>query len=230
MKIIWLGHAGFRIEIGGKILLVDPWLTENPVFPEDRKAEATDGATHILVTHGHFDHTADVVDLAKAGGLPVLGMFDLVAWWSETRGIEGIPFHKGGTVDLGDVSVTMVPASHSSSLQSEAGPIYTGTAAGFMIRGDGHTVYVSGDTDIMADMDWMGEYYAPDIGILCCGGHFTMDQKAATWAAKKYFDFKTVIPCHFKTFPMLAQDVEELKAALPDIDVIEPEVLVPISL
>ena len=183
MKIIWLGHAGFRIEIGDQILLIDPWLTGNPMFPEDRKEEAVAGATQILVTHGHFDHTCDVVDLAKAASVPVVGQYDLVSWWSETQGIEGLPFHKGGTVALGNVTATMVPASHSSSLPSEAGPIYTGAAAGFMLRGEGHVIYVSGDTDIMADMAWMGEYYAPDIGILCAGGHFTMDMKAAAWAS-----------------------------------------------
>ena len=230
MKIIWLGHAGFRIEIEDQVLLIDPWFSGNPVFPEDRKAEAIAGATQILITHGHFDHTADALEIEKADGIPIVGMYDLVSWWAETQGIEGVAFHKGGTVALGKVSVTMVPASHSSSLPGESGPVYTGTAAGFMIRGEGRVIYVSGDTDIMADMAWMGEYYAPDIGILCCGGHFTMDQKAAAWAAKKYFDFKTVIPCHYKTFPLLAQDAEELKAGLPGIEVIEPEVMGAIEL
>ncbi|MEM0947448.1 MAG: metal-dependent hydrolase [Pseudomonadota bacterium] len=230
MKITWLGHAGFRIEIEDQVLLIDPWMTGNPVFPEDRKAEAVAGATQILVTHGHFDHVGDVVDLAKTAGIPVVGQYDLVSWWADTEGIEGVPFHKGGTVSLGDVTATMVPASHSSSLPNEAGPIYAGTAVGFVVRGEGRTIYVSGDTDIMADMAWMGEYYAPDIGILCAGGHFTMDMKAAAWAANKYFDFKTVIPCHYKTFPLLAQDADALRAGLPDVEVIEPEVLQSIEL
>ena len=86
-------------------------------------------------------------------------------------------------------------------------------------------IYVSGDTDIMADMDWMGEYYKPDIGILCAGGHFTMDMRGAAFAAKKYFNFKTVIPCHYKSFPILEQDAQALIDGLPDVDVIEPEVM-----
>ncbi|NNL73532.1 MAG: hydrolase, partial [Silicimonas sp.] len=85
--------------------------------------------------------------------------------------------------------------------------------------------YVSGDTDIMADMGWIGEYYAPDIGILCAGGHFTMDMKAAAWAAQKFFDFKVVIPCHYKTFPLLAQTADELASALTGVDVKTPEVM-----
>ena len=88
-----------------------------------------------------------------------------------------------------------------------------------MIAGEGHTIYVSGDTDIMADMDWMGDYHQPDIGILCCGGHYTMDMERAAYAAKRYFDFKTVIPCHYKTFPVLAQSAQPLVEALPDVDV-----------
>jgi len=82
----------------------------------------------------------------------------------------------------------------------------------------------------MADMGWMGEYFAPDIGILCDGGHFTMDMKMAAFAAKKYFAFKTVIPCHYRTFPLLAHSAEELAAGLPGVDVIEPQVLEPISI
>jgi L-ascorbate metabolism protein UlaG (beta-lactamase superfamily) len=97
-----------------------------------------------------------------------------------------------------------------------------------MIAGEGHMIYVSGDTDIMADMDWMADFYKPDIGILSAGGHFTMDMRGAAYAAKRYFNFKTVIPCHYKTFPILEQSAETLTNALPDVQVIEPEVMVPI--
>ena len=94
-----------------------------------------------------------------------------------------------------------------------------------MLQAEGKTIYISGDTAIMADMDWIGDYYKPDIGILCAGGHFTMDMKQAAYAAKRYFDFKTVIPCHYKTFPLLEQSAEDLSAGLPGVEVIEPEVM-----
>ncbi len=230
MKITWLGHAGFRMEIEDQVLLIDPWLTGNPMFPEDRRAEAAQGATHILITHGHGDHTGDALALQAETGAPLVGIYDLVAWWETKHGASVIGFNKGGTVQLGGVAVSMVAASHSSSIGLDDGPLYTGAEAGFMIRGEGKTIYVSGDTDIMADMAWMGEYYAPDIGILAAGGHFTMDMKGAAWAAKKYFDFKTVIPCHYKTFPLLAQSAEDLVAGLPGVDVIEPEVLTAIEI
>lgn len=229
MKIIWLGHSGFRIEIAGQVLLVDPWLTGNPMFPEGRRAEAIGGATAVLVTHGHGDHSGDAVQIARELGVPAVGIYDLMSHWETTEGIQTVGFNKGGTVAIGDVAVSMVNAVHSSSVGTDHGPMYVGAEAGFMIRGEGHTIYVSGDTDIMADMQWMGEYHAPDIGILCAGGHFTMDMTAAAWAAKKYFDFRLVIPCHYRTFPLLAQDAEVLKAGLPGVDVREPQVLVAIE-
>ncbi|MDJ0629950.1 MAG: metal-dependent hydrolase [Rhodobacter sp.] len=225
MKITWLGHSGFRIEVEGQVLLVDPWLTGNPVFPEDRRAEAIAGATHILLTHGHGDHSGDAVGLSSELGIPVVGIYDLMTFWSERHDIETIGFNKGGTVDLGGVLVTMVNAVHSSSLGSENGPIYTGAEAGFMIAGDGHVIYVSGDTDVMADMKVFQDLHQPDIGILCAGGHFTMDMARAAYAAKTFFDFKTVIPCHYKTFPLLEQSADALVSALPDVDVQVLEVM-----
>ncbi|MVO17022.1 metal-dependent hydrolase [Parasedimentitalea maritima] len=225
MKIIWLGHGSFRIETGDKVLLIDPWLTGNPVLPEVAHDAAIAGATHILLTHVHFDHVVDVLPLAKKLDLTVVGQYDLIGYWSETEEIKTIGFNKGGTVDLGGVKVSMVNATHSSTFATEDGPRAGGSECGYMIAAEGHMIYVSGDTDIMADMDWMGEYYQPDIGILCAGGHFTMDMRGAAFAAKKYFDFKTVIPCHYKSFPILEQSAETLIKSLPNVDVIEPEVM-----
>jgi L-ascorbate metabolism protein UlaG (beta-lactamase superfamily) len=200
------------------------------MFPEDQKDAATDGATAILLTHGHGDHSADTVALAKALSIPVVGIYDLMSFWEASEGLSTIGFNKGGTVQIGDVAVTMVNAVHSSSLGSDNGPIYAGAEAGYMIAGEGHTIYVSGDTDVMADMKIFNDLHQPDIGILAAGGHFTMDMKRAAYAAKTFFDFKTVIPCHYRTFPILEQSAEALAAALPDVNVIEPEVMQPIEL
>jgi len=230
MKIIWLGHSGFRIEIAGEVLLVDPWLSGNPIFPAARRAEALHGATHILLTHGHGDHSGDALAIAKEKAIPIAGIYDLMSHWEAREGVQTLGFNKGGTVALGEVRVTMVNAVHSSSITVDGRPAYAGAEAGFMIAGEGHVIYVSGDTDIMADMGWMGEYYAPDIGILCAGGHYTMDMKAAAWAAKEFFAFKTVIPCHYRTFPVLEQSAAALKKGLPGVKVIEPEVLVALEL
>ncbi|MGR3197151.1 MAG: metal-dependent hydrolase, partial [Paracoccus sp. (in: a-proteobacteria)] len=199
MNLTWLGHSGFRLEIENAVILIDPWMTGNPAFPDGAREDAIRGATHILLTHGHGDHSGDTLSIAKELKIPVVGIFDLISFWQESEGIEGTGFNKGGTVDLGGAQVTMVNASHSSSINGPQGPIYAGHESGYMIAGEGRVIYVSGDTDIMADMEWMGDLHKPDIGILCAGGHFTMDMTRAAYAAKRYFNFKTVIPCHYKT-------------------------------
>lgn len=231
MKIIWLGHSGFRIEIAGAVLLVDPWLTGNPMFPAERRAAAIAGATHVLLTHGHGDHSSDALAIGKELGVPLVGIYDLVTWWQAKEGATVVSFNKGGTVDLAGARVTMVNATHSSSVAGPDGmPVYAGHEAGYMIAGEGHVIYLSGDTDVMADMGVFEALHHPDIGILCAGGHFTMDMARAAYAAKTYFNFKTVIPCHYRTFPLLAQDAEALKAGLPGVKVIEPQVLEAITI
>lgn len=229
MKIIWLGHGSFRIEIEDQVMLVDPWLTGNPMLPEQQHAAATDGATHILVTHGHFDHTADLVDIAKSTGAPAVGLYDFMGYFEASHGLSVVGFNMGGTVQLGGVSASLVPAMHSTSYAADPqAPV--GREAGFILKGEGHTIYISGDTGIMADMDWIADYYKPDIGILSAGGHFTMDMAGAAYAANRYFNFKTIIPCHYRTFDLLEQSAQVLKDAVPEAEVIEPQVMQAIHL
>lgn len=230
MKIIWLGHGSLRIETSGQVLLVDPWLTDSPVLPLDKQDEAVRGATHLILTHAHIDHVADMLPLARKLSIPIVGQYDLMSHWGAHEHVDTVGFNKGGTVDLGGVQLTMVNAVHSSTMASETGPLATGSECGYILRAEGRTIYISGDTDIMADMDWIGDYYRPDVGILSAGGHFTMDMKAAAYAAKRYFNFKTVIPYHYRSFPILEQSAKDLAEGLPDVDVIEPEILQPIEL
>ncbi|MES2144448.1 MAG: metal-dependent hydrolase [Pseudomonadota bacterium] len=228
MQITWLGHSGFRIDIEDAVLLVDPWLTANPMFPADQRTAAVAGATHIFLTHAHGDHAGDVVPIATELGIKVYCIHELAEWLGAAKSVDAVGFGKGGTITLGGVNVTMVNATHSASIDFQGALLPGGSAAGFMIAGEGHVIYVSGDTDIMADMEWMAELHQPTIGILCAGGHYTMDMERAAFAARKYFNFRSVIPCHYKTFPLLAQDAGPLRAGLPPgIEVIEPEVMVP---
>lgn len=228
MKIIWLGHASFRIEIEDQVLLIDPWLTGNPMLDAAHHDAATIGATHILITHAHADHMSDTPRLARNLDIPVVGQYDLMGYLERTHGISTIGYNKGGTVHLGAVSVTMVNAVHSSTMSPDGDLLPAGTECGYMISGDGHTIYLSGDTDVMADMAVFQDLHHPDIGILAAGGHFTMDMKRAGYAAAKFFDFKTIIPCHYRTFPLLEQNADVLAAAVPNATVIEPQVMEPI--
>lgn len=227
MKITWLGHSGFRIEIADQVLLFDPWLHGNPVFPADREAAAIAGATAIFLTHAHGDHASDAPRIQKATGAPVHAIHELAEFLQHRKGVRAIGMSKGGTIRLGEVAVSMVPASHSSSIDwVEGGPLPGGTEAGYMIAGEGHTIYLTGDTGIMADMAWMAEYYKPDIGILCAGGHYTMDMAQAAFVSRKFFAFRNIIPCHYKTFPLLAQSAEDLvRGVEPGVKVHTPEVM-----
>ncbi|MEM9319259.1 MAG: metal-dependent hydrolase [Pseudomonadota bacterium] len=229
MRYIWLGHASVRLEAGDQIFLIDPW-EGGPTFPADRREDALAGATAILITHGHFDHLGGVAELARERDLPVYAMVE-IASWLESEGVTAVGFNKGGTVEIGDVAVTMVNASHSSSFTLPDGTTrYMGGEAGYMIAAEGRTLYLSGDTDVMADMAILQDLHSPEIGVLCAGGHFTMDMKRAAYAASKLFKFKTVIPYHYKTFPLLEQNADALAAALPGVTVHDPEVMAPIDL
>ncbi|WBU61418.1 metal-dependent hydrolase [Paracoccus albus] len=224
MRLTWLGHASWRLEIENAVILIDPWLDGNPSFPDAQKAEAINGATHILITHGHGDHASEAVELAKETGIPVAGIYDLMQFWEGEQGIATIGFNKGGTVDLGGAQVTMVNAVHSSSLGHGAeGPNYAGHEAGYMIAVEGKVIYFSGDTDIMADMEWMGDLHKPDIGILSVGGHFTMDPARAAYAAKRWFNFDTIVCSHYLTFDFLQPDIAPLRDV--GAKLIEPQVM-----
>ena len=230
MRITWMGHGSFRIEAAGQVLLLDPWITGNPVFPEDQGEAITTGANAIFLTHGHFDHTADCVEIAKKTGAPLYGMYEMVDWFTAIEGVEGTGFNKGGTVRIGEVAVTMVTASHSSSVGGDAGPILVGSETGFMIEAEGKTLYAMGDTDIMADWAWMAELHKPDFALVPIGGHFTMDGARAAWGRRKYFDFKAVIPGHYKTFPLLEQSADAFRAGMDPIPVHALEVLGSVNL
>ena len=186
MNIIWLGHSGFRIEIENAVLLIDPWLDGNPMFPVDRREQALTGVTHIFLTHAHGDHASEAVTIAQDTGATIAAIHELAEYLIRQGAQTVTGFGKGGTLDANGAKVTMVNATHSASIDFAGGnAIPGGSAAGFMIAGEGQVIYVSGDTDIMADMDWMADYHKPSIGILSCGGHYTMDMARAAYALRR---------------------------------------------
>lgn len=212
MKITWLGHSAFRIETGNSVLLIDPFMA---AYPGDAAA-ATAGATHIALTHGHDDHVGDTVAICKRDGATLIAVFEL-AGFLQGKGVEKAEYaNTGGTITTPDFDVTFVRADHTSSTNAADGSIiYLGNPCGLVITTrEGKTIYHMGDTDIFAGMELIAELYEPDIGIVPVGDRFTMGPRTAALACTKFFDFDLIIPCHYKTFPMLLQSADPFIAAM----------------
>jgi L-ascorbate metabolism protein UlaG (beta-lactamase superfamily) len=224
--ITWLGHATFEIRTpGGKRVLVDPWLKGNPACPEDRKS--VDAVDIVALTHGHFDHVADAVDVCKQHSPAVVGIFELCGWL-ESKGVENASaMNKGGTQAVGDVRFTMVHAVHSCGITDGDQIVYGGEACGYVITVEnGFKVYVAGDTALHSDMRLIGELWEPDLAILPIGDHFTMDPRQAAYALRMT-GCKHVIPAHFGTFPLLTGTPDMLRQEAADIAGLQIHVLEP---
>ncbi len=199
MKIIWLGHAAFRIEIAKAKILIDPFLTYNPAFAGQDIKAAAEGLTHILLTHGHGDHVGDTVQIAKETGAVVLANYDLGVWLAK-KGVEKLEMgNTGGTINFDGFTATFTNALHSSASLTEDGVSHClGNANGLMLHFDDEpSVLHMGDTDIFSDMALINELHQPDIGIVPIGDRFTMGGAVAALACQRFFDFKHALPCHY---------------------------------
>ncbi|MDA4846767.1 metal-dependent hydrolase [Hoeflea poritis] len=217
MKIKWLGHSAFRLETAKATILIDPFLTGNPSFEGQDKAEAVKGVTHIVLTHGHGDHVGDTADIAKETGATVIANYDLAMWLGHHGGVEKLdPTNTGGTVGHDGFTVTYVNALHSSAhITSDGVSHCLGNANGVVLHIDGEpTLLHMGDTDIFSDMALIQELHQPDIGIVPIGDRFTMGGAVAALACRRYFKFSSVIPCHFGTFPIIDQNADKFVAAM----------------
>ena len=210
LSITWLGHASFILTTpGGKRIVTDPWLEGNPACPADRKR--IDAADVILLTHGHFDHSGDVVTVARATNAPVVAVFEL-SLWLERKGLQNVVgMGIGGTTTVAGLEISMVPAVHSSSIVEDGTTVYLGPATGFVVRMENDQVfYFAGDTALFGDMRLIGEMFKPDIAFLPIGDHYTMGPDGAARACA-LLGVRQVVPMHFGTFPLLTGTPDRLK-------------------
>ncbi len=230
MKITWFGHSCFRIDTAKSSILIDPFLTGNPTFEDSGGTvrSASKGVTHVALTHGHEDHTGDVVTICKDTGAPLIAGHELATYLAG-RGVEKVdPGNTGGTLYHEDFDLTFVAALHSASHMIDGRPVYLGACCGLIIATrEGKTVYHMGDTAIFSDMGLINELYRPQIGFVPIGDRYTMGAKTAALACKRFFQFETIVPCHYGTFPILDQTADKFIAEMGGSSVKVPKVGVP---
>ena len=230
VQVQWLGQAAMKITSpGGKVIMVDPWLTTNPKTPaEFKNLDALGKVDIILVTHAHGDHLGDAPALAKKLNVPVYapaGLNQSLITLGVLPPELSIRSSKGGTITPAgpDIKISQVHAEHSSEMlwknpltgKDETQP--GGEPVGFIIElENGFKIYHMGDTAVFGDMKWIADYYKPDLIMIPIGGWFVMDPKGAAYATKELLKPKFAIPMHYGTIPQLKGTPDEYKAALGD--------------
>ncbi|MEM2093002.1 MAG: metal-dependent hydrolase [Candidatus Bathyarchaeia archaeon] len=195
-RVTWLGHACFKIEIGGRVVLIDPWLDGNPSSP--MRASEIKSADIIYVTHDHGDHLGQAVELCKRTGAFFVATYELGSYAAEcgVKNVEGLNI--GGSVEIAGIKIHVVQAFHTSS---------RGAPTGVVIDGEGKKVYHAGDTGLFGDMQLIGELYKPDLALIPIGGYYTMGAAEAAEAVR-LIKPKAVIPMHYGTFPVLVKSAD----------------------
>jgi L-ascorbate metabolism protein UlaG (beta-lactamase superfamily) len=201
----YIAHSAFALEDNGNQVLVDPFITGNPLAT----VSAGDfNPSTILLTHAHNDHIGDTIEIARRSGATVIGTVEICDFLA-THHCQENGANLGGTVQFEGGSVKFVPAWHTSTYTTNDGVQAPGVPAGLVVRFGGKTIYFAGDTCLFSDMQLIGEE-GLDVAVIPIGDHFTMGPKDAVRAVK-FLNPKVVIPCHYNTFPPIEQDPQAFK-------------------
>lgn len=219
-RLTWLGHSTFRLETtAGARVLIDPWVKGNPACPPELHDPGP--LDVILVSHAHFDHIGDAVEIAKSTGAQVIAIPE-TANWLRGKGVDNvIDMNKGGTVEAAGCKAHMTHAVHSCGITDGDQILYGGEAAGWVLElEDGYKLYHAGDTAVFSDMALIGKLLAPDIALLPIGDHYTMGPRSAAEAVR-LLGIKHVVPMHFGTFPVLTGTPDDLRREASDVEGLE---------
>ncbi|AWR94666.1 metal-dependent hydrolase [Acidianus brierleyi] len=198
----WLGHAATEININGKKIIIDPFIKNNPSTPV--KIDYTYDSDIIIVTHDHYDHLGDTVEIMKNSNKPLLlATYDLEKYLNESYNVPWdrmIQANVGGYIDIDGIKVALTQAIHSSEHSDPTGTV---------ISSEGITVYHAGDTGLFEGMKLIGDIFSPDYVLLPIGGRFTMDPYQASIAVEMLRPKKAAIPIHYNTWDLIRVNAEE---------------------
>ncbi len=223
-KLEWYGHAAFKITTPtGKVLLLDPWLTNPLNATGAADVAALTQADLIFVSHGHADHVGDAVKIAQQTKAQLVAPYDLggalvaFAGFPAAQSTGETQGNIGGSLTLldGEVTVHFTPAMHGSTVtDAQQLPHGAGNPCGFLIMiKNGPTIYHTGDTGLFSDMALLPKVHKVDVMLACIGDHFVMSPEQAAEAVK-LVQPATVVPMHYGTFPALPGTAAQFHAAL----------------
>jgi len=216
LDITFLGHSGFVFNDGTHSVVVDPFLTGNPLAQHTPDQVEAD---YIALTHGHGDHLGDTVPIAQRTGATVVANFEICEYLGE-QGLSALePGNPGGRIHTDFGYIAFTPAIHSSSFEGR----YLGVACGLVLNFEkiGIKVYHAGDTALFSDMQLIGEIVQPDIAMIPVGDRFTMSPGLGKIAAEMVMP-KVAIPVHYATFPLLTDDISEFTPEGMEVKALQP--------